>query len=54
VRVSGGVFFDMTIHDLDMARIVTGSEVSTDERVRAARAEYERARRAQQAYVTPA
>jgi myo-inositol 2-dehydrogenase / D-chiro-inositol 1-dehydrogenase len=25
VRVSGGMFFDMTIHDLDMARFVTGS-----------------------------
>jgi myo-inositol 2-dehydrogenase / D-chiro-inositol 1-dehydrogenase len=27
VKVSGGIFLDMTIHDLDMARFVTGSEV---------------------------
>jgi myo-inositol 2-dehydrogenase/D-chiro-inositol 1-dehydrogenase len=27
-RVSGGIFLDMTIHDLDMARYVVGSEVS--------------------------
>ena len=27
VRGSGGLFLDMTIHDLDMARYVTGSEV---------------------------
>lgn len=27
VRVSGGLFLDMTIHDFDMARYVTGSEV---------------------------
>jgi myo-inositol 2-dehydrogenase/D-chiro-inositol 1-dehydrogenase len=27
LRVSGGIFLDMTIHDLDMARFVTGSEV---------------------------
>ena len=27
VRVSGGLFLDMTIHDFDMARFVTGSEV---------------------------
>jgi myo-inositol 2-dehydrogenase / D-chiro-inositol 1-dehydrogenase len=27
VRVSGGIFLDMTIHDFDMARFVTGSEV---------------------------
>lgn len=27
VRVSGGMFNDMTIHDFDMARFVTGSEV---------------------------
>ncbi len=26
-RVSGGIFLDMTIHDVDMARFVTGSEV---------------------------
>lgn len=26
-RVSGGLFLDMTIHDFDMARFVTGSEV---------------------------
>jgi len=26
-RVSGGIFLDMTIHDLDMARFVVGSEV---------------------------
>jgi myo-inositol 2-dehydrogenase / D-chiro-inositol 1-dehydrogenase len=28
VRVSGGIFLDMTIHDFDMARYVTGSEVT--------------------------
>jgi myo-inositol 2-dehydrogenase/D-chiro-inositol 1-dehydrogenase len=27
VRVSGGIFLDMTVHDFDMARFVTGSEV---------------------------
>jgi myo-inositol 2-dehydrogenase/D-chiro-inositol 1-dehydrogenase len=27
VRVSGGIFLDMTIHDFDMARYVTGSDV---------------------------
>ena len=27
VRTSGGIFLDMTIHDFDMARFVTGSEV---------------------------
>ncbi|MDX6726716.1 MAG: myo-inositol 2-dehydrogenase / D-chiro-inositol 1-dehydrogenase [Baekduia sp.] len=27
VKVSGGIFLDMTIHDFDMARFVTGSEV---------------------------
>jgi myo-inositol 2-dehydrogenase / D-chiro-inositol 1-dehydrogenase len=27
VRASGGIFLDMTIHDFDMARFVTGSEV---------------------------
>ena len=27
LRVSGGIFLDMTVHDLDMARFVTGSEV---------------------------
>jgi myo-inositol 2-dehydrogenase/D-chiro-inositol 1-dehydrogenase len=27
VKVSGGIFCDMTIHDFDMARFVTGSEV---------------------------
>jgi myo-inositol 2-dehydrogenase/D-chiro-inositol 1-dehydrogenase len=27
LRVSGGIFLDMTIHDFDMARYVTGSEV---------------------------
>lgn len=27
VRVSGGLFFDMTIHDFDMARFLVGSEV---------------------------
>jgi myo-inositol 2-dehydrogenase/D-chiro-inositol 1-dehydrogenase len=27
VKVSGGMFLDMTIHDFDMARYVTGSEV---------------------------
>lgn len=28
VRVSGGIFLDMTIHDFDMARYVTGQEVT--------------------------
>lgn len=27
IRVSGGIFLDMTVHDFDMARFVTGSEV---------------------------
>ena len=27
VQVSGGIFLDMTVHDFDMARYVTGSEV---------------------------
>jgi myo-inositol 2-dehydrogenase / D-chiro-inositol 1-dehydrogenase len=27
IRASGGIFLDMTIHDFDMARFVTGSEV---------------------------
>lgn len=27
IEVSGGIFMDMTIHDFDMARFVTGSEV---------------------------
>ena len=27
IKVSGGIFLDMTIHDFDMARYVTGSEV---------------------------
>jgi myo-inositol 2-dehydrogenase / D-chiro-inositol 1-dehydrogenase len=27
VKVSGGIFLDMTVHDFDMARFVTGSEV---------------------------
>ena len=27
IRTSGGIFLDMTIHDFDMARFVTGSEV---------------------------
>jgi myo-inositol 2-dehydrogenase/D-chiro-inositol 1-dehydrogenase len=27
VKVSGGIFFDMTIHDFDMARFLTGSDV---------------------------
>jgi myo-inositol 2-dehydrogenase/D-chiro-inositol 1-dehydrogenase len=27
LRVSGGIFLDMTVHDFDMARFVTGSEV---------------------------
>jgi myo-inositol 2-dehydrogenase/D-chiro-inositol 1-dehydrogenase len=27
VKVSGGIFMDMTIHDFDMARFLTGSEV---------------------------
>ena len=29
VKVSGGLFLDMTIHDFDMARYVTGSEIVT-------------------------
>lgn len=29
VKVSGGIFFDMTIHDFDMARYLSGSEVET-------------------------
>jgi myo-inositol 2-dehydrogenase/D-chiro-inositol 1-dehydrogenase len=29
IKVSGGIFLDMTIHDFDMARYVTGSEVVT-------------------------
>jgi len=29
IKVSGGLFNDMTIHDFDMARYVTGSEVET-------------------------
>ena len=28
IRVSGGIFLDMTIHDFDMARFLIGSEVS--------------------------
>ena len=28
IRVSGGIFFDMTIHDFDMARFLVGSEVT--------------------------
>ncbi|MBX3256469.1 MAG: inositol 2-dehydrogenase [Chitinophagaceae bacterium] len=28
VKVSGGLFLDMTIHDFDMARYITGSEVT--------------------------
>ena len=27
VKISGGIFFDMTIHDFDMARYLSGSEV---------------------------
>jgi len=27
IRVSGGIFLDMTVHDFDMARFVTGAEV---------------------------
>lgn len=27
IKVSGGIFYDMTIHDFDMARYLTGSEV---------------------------
>ena len=27
IKLSGGIFLDMTIHDFDMARYVTGSEV---------------------------
>lgn len=29
IEVSGGIFLDMTIHDFDMARFVTGSEVES-------------------------
>jgi myo-inositol 2-dehydrogenase/D-chiro-inositol 1-dehydrogenase len=29
VKVSGGIFLDMTIHDFDMARFLVGSEVET-------------------------
>ena len=29
IKVSGGIFNDMTIHDFDMARYVTGSDVET-------------------------
>lgn len=29
IEVSGGIFLDMTIHDFDMARFITGSEVAT-------------------------
>jgi myo-inositol 2-dehydrogenase/D-chiro-inositol 1-dehydrogenase len=28
IKVSGGIFFDMTIHDFDMARYLAGSEVT--------------------------
>ncbi|HAK44612.1 MAG TPA: inositol 2-dehydrogenase [Spirochaeta sp.] len=28
VKVSGGIFYDMVVHDFDMARFVTGSEVT--------------------------
>lgn len=28
IKVSGGIFLDMTIHDFDMARFVTGAEVT--------------------------
>ena len=28
IKVSGGMFLDMTIHDFDMARFVTGSEIA--------------------------
>jgi len=28
IKVSGGIFFDMTIHDFDMARFLIGSEVT--------------------------
>jgi myo-inositol 2-dehydrogenase/D-chiro-inositol 1-dehydrogenase len=28
VKISGGIFLDMTIHDFDMARFLTGSEVT--------------------------
>ena len=39
VRVSGGLFLDMTIHDFDMARFVTGSEVTQVYAVGAVRVE---------------
>ena len=28
VKVSGGIFYDMMIHDFDMARFLAGSEVT--------------------------
>jgi len=37
IKVSGGIFLDMTIHDFDMARFVTGSEVTTVHAVGAVR-----------------
>jgi myo-inositol 2-dehydrogenase/D-chiro-inositol 1-dehydrogenase len=37
VRVSGGIFLDMTIHDFDMARFLTGSEVHSVHAVGAVR-----------------
>ncbi|MFQ5556314.1 MAG: inositol 2-dehydrogenase [Acidimicrobiales bacterium] len=37
IEVSGGLFLDMTIHDFDMARFVTGSEVESVHAVGAVR-----------------
>jgi myo-inositol 2-dehydrogenase/D-chiro-inositol 1-dehydrogenase len=41
VRVSGGIFLDMTIHDFDMARYLTASEVRTVHAVGAVRVDPE-------------
>jgi myo-inositol 2-dehydrogenase/D-chiro-inositol 1-dehydrogenase len=41
VRVSGGIFLDMTIHDFDMARYLTGSEVHSVHAVGAVRVDPE-------------
>ena len=41
VRVSGGIFLDMTIHDFDMARYLSGSEVRSVHAVGAVRVDPE-------------
>jgi myo-inositol 2-dehydrogenase/D-chiro-inositol 1-dehydrogenase len=41
VRVSGGIFLDMTVHDFDMARYLTGSDVRTVHAVGAVRVDPE-------------